>query len=62
MAKVKSGVHKHMDIGQLPRYSRTVCIYANSDITEYMEPINIWSHNISLLKKQKQEEEKLFQK
>ncbi|CAH1724972.1 activating signal cointegrator 1 complex subunit 3 [Aphis gossypii] len=62
MAKVKAGVHKHISIGQLPRYSRSLRIYFNSDITEYMEPVNIWSHNFSVIKKQNEEEEKVFQK
>lgn len=62
MAKVKASVHKHISIGQLPRYSRSLRIYFNSDITEYMEPVNIWSHNFSVIKKQNEEEEKVFQK
>jgi len=62
MAKLKAGVHKHIDIGQLPRYTRSFRVYLNSDITEYMEPINIWSHNLGVIKKQKEEEEKIFQK
>uniref|UniRef100_A0A2S2P2A4 Activating signal cointegrator 1 complex subunit 3 n=2 Tax=Schizaphis graminum TaxID=13262 RepID=A0A2S2P2A4_SCHGA len=62
MAKVKAVVHKHVNIGQLPRYSRSIRVYLNSDITEYMEPINIWNHNFNVIKKQKEEEEKVFQK
>lgn len=62
MAKVKAGGYKHINIGQLPRYTRSFRVYLNSDITEYMEPINIWSYNSSAIEKQKDEEEKIFQK
>lgn len=62
MAKVKAGVHKHNGIGQLPRHTRPLRGYLNSDITEYMEPINNWDNNLSFIKKIKEEEEKIFQK
>lgn len=62
MEKVKAGVHEHISIGQLPRFTRSVRVYLNSDITEYMEPINVWSHNLSVIKKLKEEEENTFQK
>jgi len=62
MAKVKTGVHEHIGIGQLPRHTRSIRVYLNSDIIEYMEPIDIWSYNLSVIKKQKEEEENIFQK
>lgn len=62
MEKVKAGVREHICIGQLPRHTRSIRVYLNSDITEYMEPINIWRYNLSVIKKQKEEEEKIFQK
>jgi len=60
MAKVKAD--EHIGIGQLPRYTRSIRVYLNSDITENMEPINVWRHNLSVIKKLKEEEEKIFQK
>lgn len=58
----KNMKRKHVDVGQLPRYSRPICIYLNNIDAEYMEPVNTWSHNLCVLKELKEEEEKLFQK
>lgn len=62
MSKEKHGICKDINVGQLPRYSRLVRLYLYNDCTEYMEPINIWNHNISVIKEQKDNEEKLLQK
>lgn len=60
MEKVKDNMRKHIEIGQLPRYSRPIHMYSNNDDTEYMEPINTWNYNLSVLKNQREEEEKLL--
>jgi len=58
----EKNVHKHLNIGQLPRFSRSIRIYLQNDDTEYMEPINMWSYNLSIIKENKEKEEKLIQK
>lgn len=55
-------IRKQIEVGQLPRYSRPIRMYFNNVDAEYMEPINIWSHNINIVKELKEEEENIFQK
>lgn len=62
MAKVKTGVLNHTVIDQVFRHSRPAHVNQSNDITKCMEPINIWSHNLSVIKKQKDEKEKTFQR
>lgn len=62
MAKENDDMRKLVNIGQLPRYSRPICVYLNSDNTDYLEPINTWSHNLNVIKEQQKEEENLLQK
>lgn len=65
MEEVKDNMRNRncIEIGQLPRYSRPIhVLYSNSHGTQCMEPINIWSDNLSLLKDQKEDEEKLLTK
>jgi len=61
MERERNSMHKHVNIGQLPRFSRLIRVYLHNDI-EYMEPLNIWSHNLSVIKEKKEEEEKRIQK
>lgn len=55
-------MRKNVDIGQLPRYTRSICMYLNNVDPEYVEPIHIWSHNLNIVKELKEEEDKLLQK
>jgi len=62
MEKERDIMCKHVNIGQLPRFSRPIRVYLHDDNTEYLEPIHTWSHNLSVIKGRKEEEEKLVQK
>lgn len=62
MEIVNDNMRKRIEIGQLPRFSRPIHMYSNNDDTKYMEPISIWSHNLSVIKDQKEEEEKILTK
>lgn len=53
---------KHVNISQLPRFSRLIRVYLHNDNIESTEPIHTWSHNLSVIKGRKEEEEKLVQK
>lgn len=60
MAKMRDDVRNNIHIGQLPRYSRAFRVHSANN--ECMEPIDIWNDNLRIMKVQKEEEEKMYQK
>lgn len=62
MSKQNDGMCGRISIGHLTRFSNPERFLQYITSTKYIEKINIWNNNISIVKDQKEDEEKLLQK